>query len=214
MNALRINRMMFSEMFWQIVRNNRPRPPELATDMDTLSDLVESADYKTGTINLEDAFCLFDLVSYFNPKGLAEVGTFIGRSTIAMSYAAEVNTVIHTCDASNDIKLPTFGKAKIRQYPRKTSTQMFEELITQKFKPDLFYIDGRLKSDDVALMAKLNKNAVILLDDFEGVEKGVSNAQLLLLSSEFSGHMLIYPRTPHGKTAVMLPISMLQLTTQ
>jgi hypothetical protein len=214
MNALRINRMMFSEMFWQIVRNNRPRPPELATDMDTLSDLVESADYKTGTINLEDAFCLFDLVSYFNPKGLAEVGTFIGRSTIAMSYAAEVNTVIHTCDASNDVKLPTFGKAKIRQYPRKTSTQMFEELITQKFKPDLFYIDGRLKSDDVALMAKLNRNAVILLDDFEGVEKGVSNAQLLLLSSEFSGHMLIYPRTPHGKTAVMLPISMLQLTTQ
>jgi hypothetical protein len=55
---------------------------------------------------------------------------------------------------------------------------------------------------------------VILLDDFEGVEKGVSNAQLLILSTEFSGHMLIYPRTPHGKTAIMLPISMLQFVVQ
>jgi len=213
MNPLRINRMMFSEMFWQIVRNHRPRPPELATDMNDLSELVESADYKTGSINLEDAFCLFDLVSYFNPKGIAEVGTFIGRSTIAMSYAAEVNTTIHTCDASNAIELPALGRAKIRQYPRMNSETMFNRLLRVSEKMELFYIDGRLTKEDANLMAALNRQAVILLDDFEGVEKGVANAQLLL-GTEFNEHMLIYPQAPRGKTAVMLPISMLQFVVQ
>jgi hypothetical protein len=214
MNPLRVNRMMFSEMFWQIVRNNRPRPPELATDMDTLSDLVESADYKTGTINLEDAFCLFDLVSYFNPKGIAEVGTFIGRSTIAMSYAAEVNTTIHTCDASNDIELPALGRAKIIQYQRSASRSMFRRMLAVGYKADLFYIDGRLEPDEAKMIASIHPQAVILLDDFEGVEKGVANAQLLLSSGEFNGHMLIYPQAPRGKTAVMLPVSILQFVVQ
>jgi len=209
-NALRINRMMFSELFWRVIAPDGVG--EYFDFMDS-SQLIEQADYQTGTLTEADAAELRTLADYFRPTIIAEVGTYIGRSTRALARGMRQGE-LHTCDASNDIHIGEVHDVTIKQYPRKTSTEMFQELITQQIKPDLFYIDGRLRGDDVALMAKLNKNAVILLDDFEGIEKGVLNAQLLLLSSEFSGHMLIYPRTPHGKTAVMLPISMLQLTTQ
>ena len=60
-------------------------------------------------------------------------------------------------------------------------------------------------------MEKLSHpKTVIVLDDFEGVEKGVANAMLLGTSD----HILIYPRTPDGKAALLVPIKLLQLTAQ
>jgi hypothetical protein len=49
----------------------------------------------------------------------------------------------------------------------------------------------------------------LVLDDFEGIEKGVDNAMLLGNQS----HLLIYPRT-EGKTALLIPVALLQLTAQ
>lgn len=99
------------------------------------------------------------------------------------------------------------------QFPNTTSTDMFKSLLADKNldrKIDLFYIDGRVSEADKALMAQLsNDRTIIVLDDFEGVEKGVANALLLGAAN----HLLIYPRRG-AKTAVLLPASMLKLTAQ
>jgi hypothetical protein len=52
----------------------------------------------------------------------------------------------------------------------------------------------------------------VVLDDFEGLEKGVANASMLL-SDTFSQHLLVYPRAG-GKTALMVSQRCLQLTPQ
>ena len=56
--------------------------------------------------------------------------------------------------------------------------------------PRVGYIDGRLQPDDVGLLKRLlTPHAVIALDDFEGLEKGVWNAQQL----DLSNRVLVYP---------------------
>lgn len=99
------------------------------------------------------------------------------------------------------------------QFPNTTSTDMFKSLLADKNldrKIDLFYIDGRVSEADKLLMIGLsNDRTIIVLDDFEGVEKGVANALLLGEAK----HLLIYPRRG-AKTAVLLPASMLKLTAQ
>jgi hypothetical protein len=100
----------------------------------------------------------------------------------------------------------------IVQYPKKSSTDMFEDLLKQKVKVDLFYIDGRLSPKDIRLILELMHNkTVFVLDDFEGVEKGVGNAMLLM--QYLTGYALIYPRW-NGKTAILIPATLLQFTAQ
>ena len=210
MNPLRLTRMTLSPAIWAAISPGGIAPfVNFTADID---DLELQADYKTGSISALDAGELNAIVRYFQPAIIAEVGTYIGNSTRAMASAMRGGQ-IYTCDASNNIKLPAMYGATIEQFPAITSTLMFEALVTRKVTPDLFYIDGRLSAQDVRLMAELNKHAVIVLDDFEGIEKGVANASLLLSSAEFAGDMLVYPRLG-GKTALMLPVSMLQLTAQ
>lgn len=157
-----------------------------------------------------------DIVAYFRPTLIAEVGTFIGRSTYSLAVGSGDKATVYTCDASNDIKLPPMpeGAARVVQFPNTTSTDMFKSLLADKNlgrKIDLFYIDGRVSEEDKALMLQLsNDRTIIVLDDFEGVEKGVANGMLLGTPN----HLLIYPRTPDGKTALLVPIQLLQLTAQ
>lgn len=81
------------------------------------------------------------------------------------------------------------------QYPRQGSIQMFSKLVDTSVTPDLYFVDGRLAADDIALMTTLGADrAIILLDDFEGTEKGVANA-LILLESLKNNFLLVYP--PH-----------------
>ena len=49
-------------------------------------------------------------------------------------------------------------------------------LKNETISPDLVLIDGRLQNEDLVLFEKLiNTQTIILLDDFEGVEKGLIN---------------------------------------
>jgi hypothetical protein len=75
---------------------------------------------------------------------------------------------------------------------------------------DLIYLDGRLSQQDVEPLNKIiHEKTVFVMDDFEGVEKGVVNAMML----ESVGRVLIYPREGR-KTAISIPLTVLQIVPQ
>lgn len=208
MKPLRVNRMAFSPFVWSLIAPQGIREQFLNTPDD---GLVEQADYRTGTISLMEAGELRAIVEAFQPEVIAEVGTYIGRSTRAMAMGMRGGQ-IYTCDVSNDIKLPEVYGATVEQFPKTTSTGMFRALVERGVRVDMFYIDGRLAPEDVELMRKLSAAPLVVLDDFEGTEKGVANA--MLLGHAFSPtHFLIYPRNS-GKTALLIPVSMLNFCAQ
>lgn len=214
MNPLQLNRRMVSKLFWELMDAQSLPEYDLPTT-DQFDRLRKYADYNTGSLNEWDMVDLIAICHYFKPRVIAEVGTFIGRSTYALAVGAGEMAMIYTCDASNDIPLPDMPphSPAIIRHPRESSVEMFNKMLSAEFggRVDMFFIDGRISEADRILMEKLSHpKTVIVLDDFEGVEKGVANALLLGTSD----HILIYPRTPDGKTAVLVPIQLLQLTAQ
>lgn len=211
--AIHIDRAMLSEMVWRRLRSDSPR--RISEWFAEADELREQADYNTGSLDRGDVEDLQDIVEHFSPGMVAEVGTFIGRSTAAMATVMPKGGVIHTCDASNDIRLPQINpNVLVHQYPKQTSTEMFESLISTGVKVDLFYIDGRLSAGDFQLIKKLiHDRTVFVLDDFVGIEKGVANAMNLLAGLGPSFYGLIYPKLLR-KTAMLVPNTLLCFTAQ
>lgn len=198
--------------------------------MASLEALRKTADYNTGSISAASAWALYSLVGYFGPQRILEIGTFIGKSTLAMALAADdfgISTEIHTCDMSNSIELPAHAKTRIIQYQKHTSTQMLEKLIAANSggKFEMLYLDGRLQNEDFPFLEKLcSPRVIVVCDDFEGHEKGVAN----LINARNGGllpqHILIYPPPEpllqkfgfcdHSTTAFVLPQAALRLTAQ
>lgn len=209
MNTLQIGRARFSEIFWTIIDGKVDMQwHEIEQIIQQQQVLRAQADYNTGSLNDEDAAEVYRLVKFFKPDTIAEVGTFIGVSTRAMRLAAP-SAEIYTCDVSNQIQVYP-DDTKLYQYPKKTSTEMFKHLVEMNKTIDLVYLDGRLGQDDFEPLSKLvHSETVFVLDDFEGVEKGVANAMML----EGTGRILIYPRQDK-KTAVSLPLSIIKLVPQ
>lgn len=214
MNSLRLNRRMISRAFWDLM-DAQSLPEYDIPPAEHFDRLREHADYNTGSLNEWDMVDLIAICAYFKPKLVAEVGTFVGRSTYGLAVGSGPDAVIYTCDASNDIPLPEMphNAAGALRHPRQSSVEMFNKMLSVGFdsQVDLFFIDGRVSEADRLLMGKLSHSkTVIVLDDFEGIEKGVTNAMLLGTPD----HILIYPRVPDGKTALLVPIQLLQLTAQ
>jgi predicted O-methyltransferase YrrM len=160
-----------------------------------------------------DAGDLYKIVKFFQPEVIAEVGTFIGVSTLVMDLATGTTAQIRTCDVSNRIDLALYPEqAKlIEQYFHTPSHEMFADMAEEGLKVDLVYLDGRLSQQDEEPLNKiLAPHTVFVLDDFEGIEKGVANAMML----ESPGRVLIYPRHYGGKTAMSIPLSLLQVVAQ
>lgn len=232
MDQFRINRQTLSKLFFEVLFQRsedflHAGWIDLREDLRRLDTLRGQADYNTGSINSSAAFVLHAVCDYLQPTTIAEVGTFIGKSTLAMARAIESqpNAVIHTCDFSNSIELSLPTKAKVVQYKRQSSTQMFEALGKSKIRVDVLALDGRLHAKDLILLANiLHEKTVILLDDFEGVEKGVANGTLLLSSSLFKNYLLIYPPSFESlrqlgffsgcTTAMMIPASLFAYSSQ
>lgn len=215
MNPLQISRRRFSKIFWNIVVNKTS--DDYDRDFDDLLAMEEHqqplrlrADYKTGSIDFSDIADLYALVKFFEPHTIAEVGTYIGVSTLTMHLATGGLADIHTCDMSNDIK-DVFDRDAVTYYPRTRSYDMFKKIDELKLKVDFVYLDGRLGQEDIEPLSKIiHDKTVFAMDDFEGVEKGVTNALML----ESPGRVLIYPSKPTRKTAVSLPLSLLQIVPQ
>lgn len=200
---------------------------QLRIDLQNLDLKRKLADYNTGSINQSAAFCLFALTNYFKPMNVAEVGTFIGKSTLAMAKALEENdnSIIHTCDFSNDIDLHLPTTTDIIQYKRKSSTEMFEIIKNKSISIDLFSFDGRITKNDLIILQEISSlNAIFVLDDFEGIEKGVANVIELSNIGLIKKYILIYPpkKTLLEKlgfmggctTACLIPLKLLAFTSQ
>lgn len=206
---LQIGRDRFSRIVWEIVDEKLEDTPheKIESIIHNQNRMRVEANYNTGSLGYNDAYDLYTIVNYFKPRVVAEVGTFIGVSTLVMHEACKGRTQIHTCDFSNDINL---GVPGIIQYPLTSSLQMFQRLKIKGITPDLVYLDGRLTENDVAeISTEKYSDTVFVLDDFEGTEKGVANALLL----ERSNTTLVYPRNGN-KTAILIPYSRIEFVRQ
>ena len=209
MNPVQIGRKRLSEIVWTIIDEKVSDYPfeKIEKIVEDQQALRAQAEYNTGSVPIDDAFELYRIVKFFQPKVIAEVGTFIGVSTKTMNLAMERLVDIYTCDHSNNINLDV---PNIFQYPKRPSFEMFADMVEKGVKVDLVYLDGRLSQEDVEPLSKIiYAETVFVLDDFEGTEKGVANAMML----ESGSRVLIYPREGR-KTAISIPLTMLQVVPQ
>jgi hypothetical protein len=233
MQPINLNRRHLSRAVWETVlecavafeSQDRPR---LESETVSLDALRRRAEYNTGSITAATCWALFALSAYLKPRVVAEVGTFIGRSTLSFVRGIEradvPGALVVTCDLSNDIELPFSSSVKVRQFRKRSSTDMFATMIAEGIKCDFLALDGRLQPDDFQMLGSvLTPNSVFVLDDFEGVEKGVVNAAALMSSLQPT-HNLIYPPTPEMlakfgltdgcTTALIAPRSAFQFSNQ
>jgi predicted O-methyltransferase YrrM len=204
MRTIDISFRLLSEAVWQRVLEAsafelQSRRAWLFETLSTLDKLRTQAEYNTGSISSSSSWLLYSLAMYFRPAFVAEVGTFIGRSTLSMALGLDqvrTDGEIHTCDGSNAIGLPNIAKTKIVQYKKTTSTDMFGQLARAggNAKIDFLMLDGRLQPGDLfQLGALLHKGCVIALDDFEGIEKGTANLMALRSNELVNGYACVYP---------------------
>lgn len=198
-----ISRLSFTGLFWSTVFSNGvvildQAKTSISSKHSHIESLRNSAAYNTGSISLSSSVSLALLTHYFRPKIIGEVGTFIGRSTYSLALGSSFSECdipeIHTCDFSNDIRV-NFDPIleSVVQYANKSSTEMLQTLLEKNLFPDFYLLDGRVQEADIPLLKNLQaENAVFILDDFEGTEKGVSNAFALtnIFKNKF---ILAYP---------------------
>ena len=147
---------------------------------------------------------------------------------MAMAHAGFISNVhdlnIHTCDISNAIDIDVSNFCEITQYKNTSSESMLRSLDRKDTRVDAFVVDGRLDDASVDLIKKISSNNwVIFLDDFEGNEKGVVNADLLLRKLD-SNPLLVYPPAPEllrrhsiagrSSLAAIIPVNLIELTNQ
>lgn len=214
MNSIQIGRKRLSDIVWGVIDEKVGDFPyeRIEKIIEEQQPLREQADYNTGSVPVDDAFELYKVVRFFQPKVIAEVGTFIGVSTMVIDLATGTTAQIRTCDASNRIDLPLYPEQSklIEQYFHTPSHEMFKDMAEQDMKVDLVYLDGRLGHDDIEPLSKIiHDKTVFVMDDFEGVEKGVANAMMV----EAPNRVLIYPREGR-KTAISIPFTLLQIVPQ
>ena len=231
MNKFSISARILSSIFWDTILRDFTTNLEFNDDLfkkiKRLDQLVENADYKTGSISNASAIILYYLTIFFKPQNILEIGTFIGKSTIAMAKGMDdkkvKNPYLCTCDGSNDIDLPWKGRTKIKQYKKVISTEMLKQ---ESKLFDFLFFDGRLMPDDLSYIENLShKNTLVILDDFEGIEKGVINLITIRKSEKFKNYFLIYPPSnnilnkinPFSEpcpVAILLPASLVTFVNQ
>ena len=189
--------------------------------------LVEKFPSIAGSISIESSTYLWLLTKYFSPKNVLEIGTYIGRSTLAINFGGLYSIErFWTCDGTfdcmnfNDLEITSFSDEKsksvrkIEYYGKTMSTELLKKSMDINAKFDFIFVDGRLSGDDFSILPKvMSDSCIILLDDFEGVEKGVVNA--MMLRNVFKGFMLIEPPIEKdaklGNLALLVPPNLITL---
>ncbi len=236
MKTININSYDLSFIFWKKILDNsflkmQCKQKDFFNNIDSLNDLRSQSSYNTGSISSTTAWLIYSTTLFFKPKKIIEIGSFIGKSTFSMAYAAdnyfsENKCEIYCCDHSNEIKFPKLTKTKIKQFHKTTSTEMIKQL-EENIIIDFIHLDGRLENDDCLILKnKISEDTLFLIDDFEGNEKGVVNLFSLINSNLISRntHCVIYPLENEiaekynllekSTTAVILPIKLLRITNQ
>jgi predicted O-methyltransferase YrrM len=182
---------------------------------------------KTGSISLASSIALYSVVRSIKPQTIFELGTFIGNSTISMALALDGNGSgdIYTCDGDNNFHLPNISKSNIYPYPRTNSLVALKDLAQKKIPIDMLFVDGRITPEDAYAMAELSHDRTfVVIDDFEGMEKGVANLMVLRSIPQFSQYALVHPPAASliddlgllsgSAIALLLPKSALRFTAQ
>lgn len=144
----------------------------------------ENAKFNTGSVTLDQMMQLMSITSARKVNIAAEVGTFIGNSTLSIRADH-----IYTCDTSNDCFPQHDG---VTCFPLQSSTEMLGTLVEHGQKVDLFFFDGRIQPPDLPLILKLMKpDTLFLFDDYKDTEKGMVNAKLM--SPLLNGWILLEP---------------------
>mgnify|MGYP001254926444 CR=1 FL=1 len=212
------------EAFWRRVFESAEafsyRKDELKKILALQDSLRPKADYNTGSIDSCTEWVLYSIISYFCPKNIVEIGTFIGKSTTSMALALDhmgCPGLIQTCDHSNGFDIGWSGKTKIIQNFKTSSTEM---LIKIDSPQDILFVDGRLNDADLKILQTKNfKNTVIIFDDTIGTEKGVVNQVLvdqniknrLTISTPSSEILKMYNFHFPSVVSLSVPMSMLTI---
>jgi len=236
MKNFHINHRDISNIFWKKLfsysSNMNPDKVSLLKFNENLDKLKNKATYKTGSINRTTQWALFSLAYFFEVKSIIEVGSYIGKSLSSLlhgSVKASLNNediLAICCDKDNKITLPKFSKAKVHQFHKKTSTEMFKN-IDKNIQFDLFHFDGRIQNEDIDYIKKFSHNeSIYLFDDFEVVEKGVVNYSLMLENNiiDKTKYLIITPPNEiilkefgffeKCTTACVIPFSVIRFSTQ
>jgi predicted O-methyltransferase YrrM len=226
-----LSRAVWSRLFEQSAHLYRAQGDAFFLRMAELDALRGKAEYNTGSISTATQWALFSVAHALSPAVVAEVGTFIGKSTLSIAMGMDAAHVgsgeIHTCDMSNSMTLPTLTSTRVVQYPATGSTEMFTDLAADGFtnRVDFVHLDGRLQKSDLELLATLaSPDLVLALDDFEGIEKGVANLIALRQTGSFKTQLLVPPPEAellqrfgfwdHSSTALLLPAHLVRYTAQ
>lgn len=163
MNIFAVPRRHLSTAFWRAIED--------AAQEYLVPRFEKSSDSRV--MALEDARRLYSVVKYFAPHTIVEIGA--GRSTHALRSAAP-HAKIYTCD--RDYTPPPHLDV---QHSSLESYQMLANL-ADDFPVDMFVFDARLSLSDRNEIQRLgvSDSTVMVFDDFEGIEKGVHNAMMLL----------------------------------
>ncbi len=234
MKKLWLSERMISKAFWSSLVGSflleEAREDSLLC-ASTTAPLVSKFPSEAGSISLESSYCLWLLAKYFAPKIICEVGTYIGRSTLNMGLGG-IRTVekIYTCDGTFDcmnfgiLNLEAFSAEKkgiinkIEYFGKTMSDELLKKIGESGEKIDLLFIDGRLGPRDCEILGRIvAEDCVFILDDFEGVEKGVVNC--MMLRKQFPAHILMeppysIPNLSSVKLALMVPAKVLSLSRQ
>ena len=216
MNIIKLSSLELSSVIWKCIIENkrdgtglfshsRETSLELPQIVDELSNYykdldnyISKMDYKTGSISLLGGITLYMLIKYFQPRKVFEVGTFIGRSTVAMALGISQycdDGIIYTCDKDNDFYLDELKLGcEIRGDGKTLSTEALKKVSEKEDSMDFFFFDGILQNSDLEYIAQLSgENTILATDDFEGISKGVINFAFLKQLPCFSSYILVHP---------------------
>jgi predicted O-methyltransferase YrrM len=122
---------------------------------------------------------LYNIVAYYKPQYIIELGTSLGFGTMYMAKACSENT-IYTIEGSkklSDNALSNFNKLKLNNIKAITGNFdfAFPDLLAQIGNFDLLYIDGNHKKDKTLLyfnicLCHAKQGSIVILDDIRWSE--------------------------------------------
>ena len=233
MSKLWLSERMISTVFWEALRSSiyfKEAQHDAELIATATAPLVDKFPSIAGSISIKSSTYLWLLTKYFSPKNVLEIGTYIGRSTLAINFGGLYSIErFWTCDGTfdcmnfNDLKTTGFSEEKsksvrkIEYYGKTMSTELLKKSMDINTKFDFIFVDGRLSGDDCNILPKvMSDSCIILLDDFEGVEKGVVN--VMMLRNMLKGFILIEPPIENdaklGNLALLVPPNLITLARQ
>jgi len=229
MRNIYLSEKSISEIFWKniAVVSDRKKAEDDARLIveETKSILKLFPSEVAGSISLRTTVSLWLIARYFQPKYIFEIGTFIGRSTLALLAGGGDQLIrLDTCDASfdqfelTDTICENFSRfERLNYWPKTRSDEALSKVISLGAKPDMLFIDGRLTDHDIENFRQLDPQSIIFVfDDFEGTEKGVENC--LRVRRELPQSVLIRPtqESDHGpeRLALLVPPKIIKFSRQ